>query len=131
MRPAAPDDEFRGHWLQFPARTFLVDNTPAAPPCSVELRAAGEVVVIDIGNGAAKLRVGADPTAEAVVTATPAQVLALMSGGLSVRKAVTQGVQVEGSVAAVERMLPSRRRADGTAVRQSKEHPRRGAQTTA
>lgn len=109
MHPAPPGDEFRGHWLQFPARTFLVDNTPREAPCSVEIRAGGEVVVVDICNGAATLRLGGDPTAKAVITGSPDHVLALMSGALSVRKALRQGVKIGGSVAAVERMLPTGR----------------------
>lgn len=119
MHPAPPGDEFRGHWLRFPARTFLVDNTPTAPPCSVEIRAAGEVVVVDVCNGAATLRLGPDATAEAVITASPEQVLALMSGALPVRKAMTQGVKIEGSVAAVERMLPASGRSAQSATRAS------------
>ncbi len=109
MRDSGPEDQFRGQWLRLPVRMFLADRTPDRPPSSVEVRAGDQTVVIDAAAGTVSMRLGSDPSADAVITAAPPDILALMSGAVPLRQAVKQGLQLSGSRAAVERVLPLRR----------------------
>jgi DNA-binding HxlR family transcriptional regulator len=108
MRDSPPDDEFRGQWLQFPVRMFLADNDPKRPASTVEIHAGDQSVVVKAANGEVSMRLGGDPAAAAVITASPQQILALMSGKVTLGQAVKRGLRVDGSRAAVERILPDR-----------------------
>ena len=98
--------EFRGQWLRLPVRMFLTDREPERPASTVEVHAGDQTVVIDAAAGNVSMRLGADPTADAVLTASPPEILSLMSGAVTLRQAVERGLQVDGSRAAVERILP-------------------------
>jgi DNA-binding HxlR family transcriptional regulator len=106
MRDYDPDDAFRGQWLRLPVQMFLADHEPDRPPASIQVRAGDETVVIDVDAGRVSLRLGADPTADATVTGSPAQILALFSGSLALRDAARKGLQIAGFRKAVQRILP-------------------------
>lgn len=106
MRASAPDDQFRGQWLRLPVRMFLADREPQRPASTVEVRAGDQTVVIQAAAGEVSMRLGADPNPDAVLTASPPEILSLMSGAVTLRQAVKRGLQVEGSRAAVDRILP-------------------------
>jgi DNA-binding HxlR family transcriptional regulator len=108
MRGSSTDDEFRAQWLRLPVRMFLADREPQRPASTVEVRAGDQTVVIDAAAGQVSMRLGADPNPDAVLTASPPEILALMSGSVTLRQAVKRGLRVEGSRAAVERILPER-----------------------
>jgi len=106
MRNHAPNDVFRGQWLRLPVRMFLADRTPDEPPTSVELHADDQSVVLDAGAGAVTMRLGADPHADAIVRAEPTLLLAVLSGTAGLDEALARGMQLAGSRAALERILP-------------------------
>jgi DNA-binding HxlR family transcriptional regulator len=106
MRDSSPDDQFRGQWLRLPVRMFLADRHPERPASTVEVHAGDQTVVIEAASGKVSLRLGADAHADAVLTASPPEILSLMSGAVTLRQAVKRGLRVEGSRAAVERILP-------------------------
>jgi hypothetical protein len=60
---AAPqgDDAFRGHWLVFPI-SRLADSAPKDPPVTVQVRAGGELIVVETDHGA----VSAKPIASVI-----------------------------------------------------------------
>jgi DNA-binding HxlR family transcriptional regulator len=109
MSDSSPDDHFRGQWLRLPVRLFLADRQPDRPRSTVQINAGDETVVIEAADGSVSMRLGADSNADAVVSASPPEILHLMSGGISLRQAIKRGLRVDGSVAAVERILPDRR----------------------
>jgi DNA-binding HxlR family transcriptional regulator len=113
MRDSSPDDHFRGQWLRLPVRMFLADREPQRPASTVEVRAGDQTVVIEAAAGKVTMRLGADPRPDAVLTASPPEILALMSGAVTLRQAVKRGLRVDGSRAAVERILPERPKATG------------------
>ena len=108
MRDSSPDDEFRGQWLRLPVQMFLADHEPDRRVSTVEIRAGDQTLVIEAAAGQVSMRLGADPDADAVLTASPPEILSLMSGGVTLRQAVQRGMKVDGSRAAVERILPRR-----------------------
>jgi DNA-binding HxlR family transcriptional regulator len=109
MRDSSPDDEFRGQWLLLPVRMFLTDRQPDRPPSTVQINAGDETVVVDVADGKVSMRLGADSTADAVLSASPPEILRLMSGAVSLRQAIKSGLRVDGSIAAIERIVPERR----------------------
>jgi DNA-binding HxlR family transcriptional regulator len=110
MRDSSPDDQFRGQWLRLPIRMFLADHEPHRAASTVEVRAGDETVVIHAAAGEITMRLGADATADAVLSGPPSEILALMSGAVTLRQASKQNLRVDGSRAAVERILPERPR---------------------
>ncbi len=106
MREHSPDDVFRGQWLRLPVDMFLADRTPDEPVVSVEVHADDEAVVLVAGAGTVTMRLGSDPDADAIVTADPPLLLAVLSGAAGLDDALTRGLQLVGSRAAVERILP-------------------------
>ena len=108
MRDSSPDDEFRGQWLRLPVQMFLADHEPDRRVSTVEIRAGDQTLVIEAAAGQVSMRLGADPDADAVLTASPPEILSLMRGGVTLRQAVQRGMKVDGSRAAVERILPRR-----------------------
>ena len=112
MRDSSPDEQFRGQWLRLPVRTFLTDRQPDRPASTVEVHAGDQTVVIDAADGKVSMRLGADSKADAVITASPPEILRLISGAVTLRQATKRGLRVDGSRAAVERILPERPQAD-------------------
>jgi DNA-binding HxlR family transcriptional regulator len=106
MRDSAPDEEFRGQWLRLPVRMFLADHEPHRPASTVEVRAGGETVVIQAAAGEITMRLGADASADAVLSGPPSEILALMRGAVTLRQASKRNLRVDGSRAAVQRLLP-------------------------
>ena len=60
------------------------------------------------------MRLGADTNADAVITASPPEILRRVSGTVTLRQVVKRGPRVDGSRAAVERIVPERPPADAT-----------------
>src|SRR5664279_2389041 len=108
MHDSSPDDEFRGQWLRLPVRMFLADHEPDRPVSTVEIRAGDQTLVIEAAAGQVSMRLGTDPDADAVLTASPSEILSLISGAVTLRQALQRGMKVDGSRAAVERILPRR-----------------------
>jgi DNA-binding HxlR family transcriptional regulator len=108
MRDSSPDEQFRAQWLRLPVRMFLTDRQPDRPASTVEVHAGDQTVVIDAAEGTVSMRLGTDPNADAVLTASPPEILSLMSGAVTLRQAIKRGLRIDGSRAAVERILPER-----------------------
>jgi hypothetical protein len=106
MRDMAPDDEFRGQWLKLLVRTYLTDRHPDRPASTVEVRAGDQTVAIDAAAGKVSMRLGPDPDADAVITGSPPVILRLITGAVTLERAIQRGLQVDRSRAAVERILP-------------------------
>lgn len=106
MRDYQAEDEFRGQWLRLPVRLFLADHEPDQPPSSVQICADDETVVLVAGAGSLTMRLGLDPAADATITGTPGGVLALLTGSVPLAQATRRGLQVTGSRAAIQRILP-------------------------
>jgi DNA-binding HxlR family transcriptional regulator len=102
-----PGDVFRGRWLVLPAELFLTDSEPDGPPLAIELRAEGEVVVIEADAGAVTVRAGSAEQADAVISGPPREILGLLSGHLDVEEARRRGLEVEGAVGVLDRLTPA------------------------
>jgi DNA-binding HxlR family transcriptional regulator len=106
MREDRPEDEFRGQWLRLPVQEFLADHEPDQPASSIQILAGEEAVVITVDAGAVTMRLGVDQAADAAITGTPRQVLAVLTGAVPLSQAPKRGVKLTGSHAALQRILP-------------------------
>jgi DNA-binding HxlR family transcriptional regulator len=100
---AAHDDEFRSRWLIIPIEAMLHDSTPGAPEMIMEVVVGDEPVIIEIGGGEVRARIGSElrssvseRQSDLVVTGPPKAVLGMLSGKLPLSAATTLGVGVEG-----------------------------------
>ena len=106
MAAPADGDEFRVQWLMFPATLFLRDHQPDAPAVSIELRAAGSPVAVEVSDGSVHATLGAAAAPDLVVEGAPQLILGLMSGGLSPADATHAGLRITGDTSVLDRVLP-------------------------
>jgi DNA-binding HxlR family transcriptional regulator len=99
-------EEFRAHWLAFPAERLLTDASPDDPPISIELRIDGAVVRLETALGAVRLRPGPAKDPDAVITGPPDAILGVLMGRLAFAKAKRRGLRLEGNLDAVRRLQP-------------------------
>ncbi len=102
----AKDDVFRGQWLAWGAEMALTDREPEAPPVQVQVLADEEPAFIEISEGAVHVRPGRAPHPAAEVRGPVHPVLGLLTGHIDLASAAQMGVEYDGEIGAVERMLP-------------------------
>jgi DNA-binding HxlR family transcriptional regulator/putative sterol carrier protein len=107
MRNPQNADEFRMHWFSLPLRHLCRDGTPDEPASTVRFgdRHDGCDVIANQGT----VTVGpcsADHRPDSIVGAPPRVLVGIFTGQLSVRQAVAQGLTVDGSMKAFQRILP-------------------------
>src|SRR5260370_4833141 len=83
MAEPAEGDEFRGHWLAFPASFFLHDRDPGGPPGSIQLRTASTPVGIEGSGGSARTRRATAPAPGLRLHGGPQGIPAPFSGFLT------------------------------------------------
>jgi DNA-binding HxlR family transcriptional regulator len=106
MATRADDDDFRSQWFTYPVSFFLRDADPQAPPVAIELRTAGEPMVIEVSGGSVTTRLGTAPSPDLVLHGEPQLILALFSGKLTAAEVTARGVQIIGDAGVLERVLP-------------------------
>lgn len=100
-------DSFRTHWLAVPAQT-LIDHTPDQPPIQVQIRAENnEDLVIEVIHGAVHTHPGRVDHPAATLTGAPQLLTAVFTGHLTLALAQEQGLQLDGDLYAIQRVLPS------------------------
>jgi DNA-binding HxlR family transcriptional regulator len=106
MTEPAEGDAFRGHWFTFPVSYFLRDRDPGGPPASIELRAAGDPVTVEVSGGAIRTRLGPATAPDLVLAGDPQPIMGLLSGYLSAVEATALGVEITGDDGLLGRVLP-------------------------
>ena len=94
------------HWLVLPLKIFLVDRKPRDPDVDIELRVDGESISIRVAGGQIGVRLGAAERADVVVSGNAEKVLQLFAGRLSLSAAKPAGIQWDGAVEVLERVIP-------------------------
>ena len=105
MDGAREGDQFRSQWLAFPI-SRLVDNTPDAPPVTIQLRTGDEPMVVETANGRVGARAGTAERPDAVIAGPPDAVVGVLVGRIDLAKARRRGLRFEGDVAALDRIRP-------------------------
>src|ERR1700722_11003262 len=99
-------DQFRGHWVAFPAALFLEDREPDGPSVSIELRTDSSPAVIEVSGGSVTTRLGSAQAPDLVLTGPPHLILALITGKLTAAQAADRGLDISGDAAVLQRVLP-------------------------
>ncbi|MFI6025531.1 winged helix-turn-helix transcriptional regulator [Amycolatopsis magusensis] len=103
------DDAFRVHWFSLPLRHLCTDTTPDEPASVVRLGDLGDGCDIIADRGRIDVRpCSTERRPDARITAPPQVLVALFTGAVPLRTAMTTGLAVDGSVAALERVLPGK-----------------------
>ncbi|MFI6813396.1 winged helix-turn-helix transcriptional regulator [Nonomuraea sp. NPDC050328] len=103
-----PDgDAFRMHWFTLPLRHLCRDGSPDQPAVTVRLGDLHDGCDIIADHGQIQvLPCSTARQADATVTAPPQVLVALFTGLMTLPTAQTQGLVVDGSSAALQRLLP-------------------------
>ncbi len=107
MAERSGDDVFLSHWLVMPAELHLVDHRPDDPPVRVAIRTGDQPLTVDAADGLVRVTPGEAPAPDAAVNGPPNLILAMLVGKLSIAGAQLAGLEIEGDISAVERIMPA------------------------
>ncbi len=104
----APDnDAFRVHWFSLPLRYLCRDGSPDEPATTVRFGDLQDGCDVIAERGQVDVRpCSADRRPDATVDAPPRVLVEVLTGQVTLRTARARGLVIEGSAAALERVLP-------------------------
>ena len=105
MAEPPENDAFRPHWFAFSVWS-LRDQDPDGPPVSMELRAAGSPVAVDVAGGEVSMHLGTATAPDLVLTGEPRLILGMFNGIITAAEAANLGLQFRGDAAVLDRVLP-------------------------
>jgi DNA-binding HxlR family transcriptional regulator len=100
-------DSFQAQWLAYAPAWFTTDADPAGPPAVIQLLAAGEEAVIELGDGEVRTRVGRAADPDLVLEGPPRAVLGLLTSMINIDQARTLGLNVAGRRDLLTRLRPA------------------------
>jgi DNA-binding HxlR family transcriptional regulator len=106
MTVERPEDAFRAQWLVCLPAWFTTDADPDAPPAVIQLVAAGEHAVIEIGEGQVRTQTGRATDPDLVLDGPPRAILGLLTGVIDIRGATQIGLTVSGRHDLLTRLRP-------------------------
>jgi DNA-binding HxlR family transcriptional regulator len=101
------DDAFQAQWLAYAPAWFTTDGDPDAPPAVIQLIAAGELAVIELGDGQVRTRPGRAADPDLVLDGPPRAVLGLLSGLVDLERAGHLGLSATGATGLLARLRPA------------------------
>ncbi len=105
-------DFFRTHWLAPLAAIHLQDHAPWARPSTIEVRTGEEPLQVRVEGGRVEILRGPAAHPDAVITASPALIVQVITGGMTLTDAAAWGLEFEGDPSALMRVQPKAGRAD-------------------
>jgi DNA-binding HxlR family transcriptional regulator len=103
----ADGDVFRGQWMTWGAEMALTDREPDAPPVTIQVLADDEPAYIEVAGGGVRLTPGRAAHAAAAVRGPVHPILGLFTGHIDLATAGEMGVECDGEIGALERVLPA------------------------
>jgi len=101
------DDAFQARWLAYAPAWFTTDADPDAPPAVIQLIAAGELAVIELGDGQVRTRLGRAADPDLVLDGPPRAVLGLLTGVVDLERAGHLGLSATGATGLLARLRPA------------------------
>ncbi|MDN3356980.1 helix-turn-helix domain-containing protein [Actinomadura sp. DC4] len=129
MAADRPDEAFRAHWLAYAPAWFTADADPGAPPAVIQLVAAGEQAVIEIGEGRVRTRTGRAADPDLTLDGPPRAVLGLLTGVVDIGGAEEIGLTVSGRRELLTRLRPAAEAPGDAVTREPSDPGRRAART--
>lgn len=106
MAEERSDDAFKAQWLAYAPAWFTTDTEPDGPPAAIQLVAAGEQAVIELGDGRVRTRSGLVADPGLVLDGPPRAVLGLLTGLIDLDTARGLGLSAEGRLELLARLGP-------------------------
>jgi DNA-binding HxlR family transcriptional regulator len=106
MGDERPEDAFRAEWLAYAPAWFTTDADPGGPPAVIQLIAAGEQAVIELGDGQVRTRLGLAPDPDLTLDGPPRAVLGLLTGMSDLDRARHLGLTATGRTDLLTRLRP-------------------------
>jgi len=107
MTEEREDDEFRAEWMTYFPAWFSVDGDPSGPPAAIQLIAAGQSGVIELGNGAVRSHVGTVEDPDLIIEGSPRAVMGLLTGVIDLKTARNLGLTTRGKRDLLDRLRPA------------------------
>jgi DNA-binding HxlR family transcriptional regulator len=107
MAEERADDAFQAQWLAYAPAWFTTDADPDAPPAVIQLIAAGELAVIELGDGQVRTRLGRAADPDLVLDGPPRAVLGLLTGVVDLERAGHLGLSATGATGLLARLRPA------------------------
>jgi DNA-binding HxlR family transcriptional regulator len=107
MADERPDDAFKAQWLAYAPAWFTTDADPDGPPAVIQLNAAGERAVIELGDGRVRTRLGSAADPDLVLDGPPRAVLGLLTGQIGLDGARQLGLSATGRLDLLTRLRPA------------------------
>jgi DNA-binding HxlR family transcriptional regulator len=104
MREDNAGDAVRSHWLAWPLEMLLVDGDPDGPRVTLELQTGDQPIIVEMGKGSIRLRLGPADQPDATIAGPPRPILGLLLGLLQLDEAAKQGVAYQGDLAILDRI---------------------------
>jgi DNA-binding HxlR family transcriptional regulator len=101
-----PADSFQSPWLAYAPGWFTTDTDHDGPPAVIQLVAAGEEAVIELGNGQVRTRIGRANDPALLLDGPPRAVLGLVTGLIDIELATAIGLTVRGDPELLGRLWP-------------------------
>lgn len=120
MGDERPDDVFQARWLAYASTWLTTDADPDAPPVVIQLLAADEHAVIEVGGGQVRTRVGRAAAPDLVLGGPPRAILGLLTGLIDFDVATEIGLTSRGRRDVLARLQPVAE--DPTSAQSGAEH---------
>jgi DNA-binding HxlR family transcriptional regulator len=102
----APSDVFRSQWMTWGAELSLVDREPDMPPVTIQVIAGDEPAIVQTTGAGVQVTSGRAGDPAAVLRGPVHPVLGLVTGHIDLDAAAAMGVEHEGDINALRRVLP-------------------------
>jgi DNA-binding HxlR family transcriptional regulator len=106
MGDERPEDAFRAQWLAYAPAWFTTEADPGGPPAVIQLIAAGERAVIELGDGHVRTRLGLAVGPDLTLDGPPRAVLGLLTGMIDLDRARHLGLTATGRSDLLSRLRP-------------------------
>lgn len=106
MAEERPGDAFQAQWLSYAPSWFAADADPGAPSAVIQLSAADQHAVVELGGGEVRTRVGKAADPDLVLDGPPRAVMGLLTGMIDIGQATQLGLEVRGRRELLTRLRP-------------------------
>jgi DNA-binding HxlR family transcriptional regulator len=107
MTEERDDDEFRAEWMAYFPGWFSTDADPTGPPAAIQLAAAGQSAVIELGDGMVRSHVGTVDNPDLLIEGTARAVMGLLTGMIDLKTARNLGLTTRGKCELLDRLRPA------------------------
>jgi DNA-binding HxlR family transcriptional regulator len=99
-------ETFRAHWIAHPVAALFPGVDPSRPELTIEVRCAGDPMIIRSSDGKVTVEPGTAPAPDLVLTGPPDAVVGLLARQLDPDEARALGLAITGDARLLNRLRP-------------------------